>query len=196
MNWRSGIAAVLLAAGVWQLSGAGWLLAKAHLAQHLIASAWQKRITTGAEQKPWSWADTRPVARLRLPGEKPLIVLAGSSGQALAFGPGLVEGSWLPGDDGVPRTTVIAAHRDTHFGTLGNLESGAVVALQDISGRWHSYRVVGARIVDSEREQLPILAESGLLLVTCYPFDAVDAGGPLRYVVYAESLPGDLAISL
>jgi sortase A len=55
---------------------------------------------------------------------------------------------------------------------------------------------VGARVVDSEREQLPIMAGAGLLLVTCYPFNAVDAGGPLRFLVYAEPLPGELAIRL
>lgn len=196
MRWRSGVSVLLLVAGLWQLGGAGWLLVKAHLAQYLVSNAWEERIRTGVRAKPWPWADTWPVARLRLPGEKALTVLSGSSGQALAFGPGLLEGSWLPGQGGEPRTTVIAAHRDTHFGSLAQLKPGTPIALQDSSGRWRSFRVVGARVVDSEREQLPIMAGSGLLLVTCYPFNAVDAGGPLRYLVYAEPLPGELAIRL
>jgi len=31
---------------------------------------------------------------------------------------------------------------------------------------------------------------SALVLVTCYPFDAVTAGGPLRYVVAAVRTDG------
>jgi sortase A len=31
---------------------------------------------------------------------------------------------------------------------------------------------------------------SALVLLTCYPFDAVTAGGPLRYVVMAERAEG------
>jgi sortase A len=29
-----------------------------------------------------------------------------------------------------------------------------------------------------------------LILVTCYPFDAIVPGGPLRYVVYARKVEG------
>jgi len=31
------------------------------------------------------------------------------------------------------------------------------------------------------------LSADTLLLVTCYPFDSMDAGGPLRYVVEAHA---------
>jgi sortase A len=30
--------------------------------------------------------------------------------------------------------------------------------------------------------------QPGLLLVTCYPFDAINPGGPLRYVVAAQEI--------
>ena len=33
-------------------------------------------------------------------------------------------------------------------------------------------------------------AVGALVLLTCYPFDAVTAGGPLRYVVTAERADG------
>jgi sortase A len=59
------------------------------------------------------WADT---SRLRLltaeRGRRPGIVLAGASGRGLAFAPGLLDGSALPGEPGV---AVIAAHRDARF---------------------------------------------------------------------------------
>ncbi|MCX2794354.1 class GN sortase [Microbulbifer thermotolerans] len=190
---RTLLSAACLLAGLWQLSGAAWLLIKAELAQVLIGRAWEQQLLAGEPARPWPWADTWPVAKLQLDGGDPLIVLHGGSGQALAFGPGMLAGS---GEPGQPRTTVIAAHRDTHFGDLGKLKPGAPVRLQDSRGLWHNFRVTETRVVDSRRERLPIFAEPGLLLVTCYPFRAVNPGGPLRYVVYAEYLHGGVAWGL
>ncbi|SDJ68968.1 class GN sortase [Microbulbifer yueqingensis] len=178
---------VLVLAAAWLLFDSAWLIAKARLAQYLIDAAWQRQVHNGEVVRPWPWADTWPVARLRLGGGRPLVVLAGSSGQALAFGPGLVENSGEPGS--AERTTVIAAHRDTHFGPLRKVRAGARLGLQDRHGRWHHYQVRETRVVDSRRERLPILAGPGLMLVTCYPFDALVAGGPQRFVVFAEYLP-------
>ena len=36
----------------------------------------------------------------------------------------------------------------------------------------------------------PLADDSLLSLVTCYPFDAIEAGGPMRYVVTAQITPG------
>ena len=71
-----------------------YIHAKARLAQVLLEQAFEKTIVTGRETKPWSWADTWPVARIEVKRiHASAIVLAGSSGQALAFGPGHVEGT-------------------------------------------------------------------------------------------------------
>nr|WP_010131000.1 class GN sortase [Microbulbifer agarilyticus] len=192
---------LLITAGVWQLAGASWILAKAELSQYLISSAWERQLHAGEIHKPWPWADTWPVARLKLDQQKPLVVLQGTSGEALAFGPGLHEASTLPvtqqhGDDTPVRTTVIAAHRDTHFRGLEKLQVGMGVQLQGRDGRWRHYRVRGTRVVDSSRETLPVSDRPGLLLVTCYPFGALEAGGPLRYLVYAEPVPEAQVIKL
>ena len=41
--------------------------------------------------------------------------------------------------------------------------------------------------MDSRRDVIPIEGDrEELILVTCFPFDAIKAGGPLRYVVWAE----------
>jgi sortase A len=46
--------------------------------------------------------------------------------------------------------------------------------------------VTNAKVMDSTREPLLIDPSSdSLTLVTCYPFDALVAGGPERYVVTA-----------
>ena len=96
-----------------------YIHAKALLAQVLLERAFEKTIATGRETKPWSWADTWPVARIEVKRlDASAIVLAGSSGQALAFGPGHVERTPDAGERGV---AVYSAHRDTHFPFLKNV---------------------------------------------------------------------------
>lgn len=188
VSWLS---TILICAGLWQLGGGTWILLKAELAQYLISDSWQRQLSSGEIHKPWPWADTWPVAQLKLDSDKPLVVLQGTSGQALAFGPGMYETAAMsPESSAGASVAVIAAHRDTHFRGLDRLRPGMPVQLQGRDGRWHSFRVQGAQVVDSRSGVLPEFVRTGavpgLILVTCYPFDAVDAGGPLRYVVYAE----------
>ena len=99
-----------------------YIHAKALVAQVLLERAFEKTIATGQETKPWSWADTWPVARIEVKRlHAHTIVLAGSSGQALAFGPGHVERTANAGERGV---AVYSAHRDTHFAFLKNVVVG------------------------------------------------------------------------
>jgi sortase A len=47
--------------------------------------------------------------------------------------------------------------------------------------------VSDVRVVDSRRTRIALAAEGPrLTLVTCYPFDAVVPGGPLRWVVTVD----------
>ena len=44
-------------------------------------------------------------------------------------------------------------------------------------------------IVDSRITRInPTIGNDQLVLVTCYPFDAIEAGGPMRLVVLARSM--------
>ena len=196
MPRRRLLALVLLLVGLQQLGSAGYIHAKAHLAQVLIGFAWAKTVVSGgAVEKPWPWADTWPVARLEVPRHQvDLYVLSGVGGNALAFGPGYEQASASPGQAGV---TVIGGHRDTHFEFLRNIKGNTLLSLQLPSGQRRAYQVSGTRIVDTDKE--PYLradqGKSELLLVTCYPFDALVPGGPLRYVVSARPvLPLPVAI--
>lgn len=182
------IAAMLaLAVAVWQFGQAGYIHAKAWLAQGLIAQAWAQTRAGGTQVKPWPWADTWPVARLRSPAQGvDLYVLAGAEGRTLAFGPGHVYGTPLPGEDG---NTVFGAHRDTHFAFLQWLEDGSELELETPRGEVLRYYVDHREVVD-ESDTRPLAqppAGRVLTLVTCWPFDAVRAGGPLRYVVTATA---------
>ena len=52
---------------------------------------------------------------------------------------------------------------------------------------------VPIEVADQRNLRLPRLTpEPTLTLVTCYPFDAVTTGGPLRYVVIATADNGTL----
>lgn len=179
------LAALLLAFGGWQVGEAAWIHAKAGLAQVLIKQAWAETQNGAGHSKPWSWADTWPVAQIAVPRlQIDQIVLAGASGRTLAFGPGHMDGTASPGGDGV---SVISGHRDTHFRFLQDLKSGDAMTVTDRSGARRTFRITKTQVVDSDASGLQIEKDDAwLALVTCYPFDAVDPGGPLRYVVYAE----------
>jgi sortase A len=183
---------VLIAASAC-LGQAGWIHAKAWLAQVLIEDAFFRAATNGvgprsggpsSGTRPWPWADTQPIARLHLPGtERPLVVLAGHSGRNLAFAPTHDPASVLPGEIG---NSIIAAHRDTHFRGLAGLAVGDRIAVERLDGRHIVFAVSSLEIVDSRHARLLLDADAPrLTLVTCYPFDAVDPNGPWRYVVTA-----------
>ncbi len=190
MNRRralSAAACLLMGLGLWQAGSGGYIHAKAWLAQGLIDDAWV-RVQAGEERaRPWPWADTWPVARLELPRlNAAMTVLAGGSGRTMAFGPGHVDGSVMPGEAGI---SLIAGHRDTHFRLLEALRLGDDIRIEDRAGGHHNYRVTSLQIIDSRRVRIDPYAETPrLALSTCYPFDALTTGGPLRYVVFADAV--------
>lgn len=179
--------------GVGFFSSGLYIQTKAVLAQYLLQDAWEQTLAGHARVKPWSWADTWPVARLRYSrGDVDLIVLEGASGSSLAFGPGHLQGTAEPGATGY---SVISAHRDTHFNFLANITQGDVLKLQDKQGINHSYEVIITQVIDEKQAVLPDLQSArGLMLITCYPFNAVRAGGSLRYVIYATAIDKELDV--
>lgn len=197
--WRQGwrrlaVAAgfLLLGFGGWQLGAAGYIHAKAWLAQVLLSHAWAETVAgrahdgdrAGEIERPWPWADTGPIARIRVPDlGVDEIVLAGASGRTLAFGPGHLDQTAMPGEAG---HSVISGHRDTHFAFLADLAPDMKLEVQRADGSWRRYEVRDSAVIDSRTARLSLAADRpALTLVTCWPFDAIDPGGPLRYAVYA-----------
>ena len=175
---------LLLALGSWQFGHGAWIQAKALVAQALISQAWARTVEGQHQVKPWSWADTWPMARLSVPrlGVERYIV-AGADGASIAFGPGHVHGTSLPGGAG---NSVIGGHRDTHLAFLRELRDGDLLIVERPDGVRVPYRVRWSDVLD--RREVWVAKQEGparLTLVTCYPFDALRAGGPLRYVVVA-----------
>ena len=179
---------VLFCTSLWQLAAAGWIQGKAIVAQQLLDYSWQKtqayadgEVTNN--HKPWPWADTWPIAKLIVPhlGIEQIVV-AGDSGSSLAFAPGHSYAGTAPGDDGL---TMISAHRDTHFHFLQTLNIDDRLLLES-RDKTTTYRITRFQVVDSDSYTLAARAkENMLVLVTCYPFDAITQGGSQRFLVFA-----------
>jgi len=76
-----------------------------------------------------------------------------------------MTGSALPGEAG---NSVISAHRDRHFRTLGGLAVGDTVLTESAAGsaRWVVAKI---RVVDAEAPALRASAKPLLTLTTCWP---------------------------
>jgi sortase A len=186
-RFRRVVVSCLLCLGFWQFGHGAYIPAKAWVAQELMQRAWRRAEHGDSRPAPWPWADTWPVAKLSAKGgDIELIVLAGGSGRTLAFGPGHLSASALPGEFG---NSVIAGHRDTHFQFLQVLKVGESLLFEMPDGRNHLYRINSLDVVDSRRGSIVLDTDQAMLsLVTCYPFNAVSAGTPMRYVVSAEMI--------
>jgi len=183
----------LIAIGVWFIGEGVYIKAKAALAQVLLDDAFGRALDGEANPKPWPWADTWPVAKVFVPRlGTSSIVLAGASGQALAFGPGHLTSTPAPGERG---TTVIAAHRDTHFSYLKDVKTGDAIDIVRADGNRVRYQVTGTRITRWDHTGIdPTAPGVNLALATCWPFDT-PIRGPLRYVVDARALPEEVLVS-
>jgi sortase A len=180
---------VLALAGLLLFGQGAYIHAKALLAQELLERAFEETITTGRQTKPWAWADTWPVARIEVKRlHASAIALAGSSGQALAFGPGHVELTPEAGERGV---AVYSAHRDTHFRFLKNVVIGDEIEITRSDGKRVRYRADATSIVRFDNSGIdPLTDRYELVLSTCWPFDALTPG-PERYLLHATMIGPD-----
>ena len=177
---------LLAIAGLILFGHGAYIHAKALVAQALLEQAFETTIATGRATKPWSWADTWPVARIEIKRiHASAIVLAGSSGQALAFGPGHVEGTPDAGEAGV---AVYSAHRDTHFSFLRSVVIGDAIDVTRSDGRKFRYRADKTSVVRFDASGIdPLVGGHQLVLSTCWPFDALTPG-PERYLLHATMI--------
>ena len=117
---------------VFLLAGGGYfsfqavkIEVKATVAQVLLDYTWNKSLKENKPYKPWSSFDGSPILKLEIPRYNiSQIVLEGTSGQALAFGPAFHKESFLPSSN---KITAISSHRDSHGEYIKNLEIGDIV---------------------------------------------------------------------
>lgn len=179
---------ILLAVGLWQVGSGVAIHAKADMASVLLRWAWARMLADGGtvRHRPWPWADHWPVARLTVPALGiDRIVLSGGAGASLAFAPGHVDGTALPGQVG---NAVIGGHRDTHFRFLQQATPGTEIIVHRADGATIRFHTTPGIVVDGTQTAIAVDVDRPVLtLVTCWPFDGWVPGGPERYVVVAES---------
>ena len=180
--------ALILFSGASLTARAMYLDAKAELASVLIHRAWEKTLAEGKPHPPWPWADTYPVARLRIPRlGYDEVVLEGATARTLAFGPArLFSGAGL----GEPGNVELAGHRTSWFRPLEDLEARDEIQVQWFDAHKHELRertyTVDDILIVTPEEVPSLTPPSGdaLTLITCYPFGHSQRS-PQRFVVLA-----------
>lgn len=95
---------------------------------------------------------------------------------------GHIPGTAMPGERG---NSALAAHRDTYFRELGDVQIGDLIVFHSPYTNFR-YRVTSTKIVDgTATDALPDSATPTLSLVTCYPFHYVGPA-PKRFIVTAR----------
>jgi sortase A len=96
---------------------------------------------------------------------------------------GHIPGTAMPGQNG---NAALAAHRDTYFSGLGEVETGDLVIFRSPTANYR-FRVESTKIVDGDAtDALPDSATPTLSLITCYPFHYVGSA-PKRFIVVARA---------
>jgi sortase A len=95
----------------------------------------------------------------------------------------------LPGERG---NVALAAHRDTHFRALREIEVGDRIRIHSWEGETE-YEVTATQIVlPQDVSVLAPTADHTLTLITCYPFGYIGRA-PKRFVVQARQTAGESA---
>jgi len=132
------------------------------------------------------------VARLSVPRLNfEAAVREGVDETTLAFGPGHVPGTALPGDESRRKHAVIAIARDITDPFASKLALGDVIELRTPFGL-RSYRVVERQILRIEDVTIAPADEPALTLLAPYPPDSIGPA-PLRLAVRAEPFEPALA---
>jgi sortase A len=197
-------ARIVTAAATLALCGTAVLLSreaavavKGRVAAVLIEAAWRARLRDGRPHRPWPWADFTPVGRLAAPRlgiDRP--ILSDATGRTLAFGLGQIGGGVAPGEPGL---AAIAGHRNSWGGFLRDLEDGDELVLTGPGVGVRRYQVVERKVIERPssgvwdwegRGGAAWAGEDAIVLITCWPFDALRPG-PLRYLVIGRPRPGE-----
>jgi sortase A len=112
------------------------------------------------------------------------VIFEGTSDSTLAGGVGHLTGSTAPGHRG---NVVLAAHRDTFFRSLREIQKGDNIAVTTPAGVF-SYVVESTAVTDPDDTTVikPTLGDV-LTLVTCYPFSYV-GNAPERFIVRGRAV--------
>lgn len=164
-----------------------WIPLKAYYAHWLIERSWSHSLATGEKKSPWPWADHYALVKFTFPSANTsTIALMGADPSSLAFAPGVMHEYANTTQTGA---LVVAAHNDTHFSFLPDLNIGDRVSMFNNKGKEYTYVIDQIAIIDTTEKSLALSKEDNrLLLVTCYPFSSSLENTTQRLIVSAVPL--------
>jgi sortase A len=126
-----------------------------------------------------------PLGRIEIPSiDLGAMIMEGVDGKTLRHAVGHIPGTPPPGS---PGNVGLAAHRDTFFRGLRNVQKDDEITLTTLHGSYR-YRVDLTQIVGpADIKVLAATADDVLTLVTCYPFYFVGPA-PQRFIVRAHRI--------
>jgi sortase A len=183
---RRALSWLLLATGAGLLLYTGSQYWRILSRQQQMEIQWWRQQASSAAPTDSGGAGHAVLTRLQIPRiNLDAMVTEGTSREQLLEGPGHLEHTALPGENG---NAVITAHRDTFFRHIFQLETGDEIVVQR-NGRAFRYEVTGKKIV--KPEDTSVIAPSSdaeLTLITCYPTYYIGPA-PERLVVFAKLKP-------
>jgi sortase A len=147
--------------------------------------AFAEAVSANEPAQPEIAAENMPLGRIEITSVGlSAMIEEGTSNRTLQRGVGHIAGTALLGKSG---NVGLAAHRDTFFRKLRDIQAGDDIKLTTLTGIV-LYRVELISIVEPEDSR--VLRDSGeniLTLVTCYPFSYIGPA-PKRFIVRARQM--------
>ena len=142
------------------------------------ATAEPRRVAAAGSTKAGTALGRLEIPRLHVSA----IVRSGTDSRTLRLAIGHINGTALPGETG---NIGLAAHRDTFFRRLGEIQPQDQVRIVTTQGTY-TYVVEGTQIVNPhETWVLDQTDTPALTLITCYPFHYIGSA-PQRFIVRAR----------
>jgi sortase A len=153
--------------------------------QHQLQQQWSKQQERRAAQtqKTSESVPSGGLTRLSIPKiNLAAIVVEGTGPKQLLLGPGHMEDTATPGENG---NAVISGHRDTFFRHIYELQKGDEVFVQR-SGKTYRYAVQSKLVVQpTDLSVINPSKDARLTLITCYPTYYIGPA-PERLVVVSK----------
>jgi sortase A len=182
--WAIGFVALAVWLAAW--GNSQWQQTKGrHELDRLSSYQQGSALVPSAKQKPPRLGRGDLIGRIEIPRlQISTVIFEGTDGSVLRDGAGHLTGSALPDQKG---NVVLAAHRDSFFRPLRNIQKLDAIQLITPSGT-KNYRVESTEIVDPDRaDVIAPTRDSELTLITCYPFDWW-GHAPQRFIVRARQV--------
>jgi sortase A len=170
--------------GIATAGAAAYVPYEAREKQRHLERVFERGVENGDIETPWKSSDLQVAGKLSYPRlRESAVILTSATEKALRAAPSLVPGTANIGEAG---TSVIVAHRETHFAFLRSAKVGDVIKAAGRDGVEREYRVSRLQIVDADDFVVPVgISDNRLALMTCFPFNFTGIS-KRRFVAHAE----------